>query len=115
MASRNSVEMVPIANGGVSGDVAIQAAVANCVIELIGFFFTADNICSVKLRSGTADTAGKYTGTFAMVNGVPAAFMVPYTRCIFSTVKGEALNINVSTAVAVNGFAIIRVTESPTS
>lgn len=85
-----------------SGDNSVVAAVASKALLLLAFYFTGAGAVNAKWRSGTTDISGlTYIGSAGQ--GVSCAY-VPGGWC--KTAVGEALNLNLSAAVAVGGAAV---------
>lgn len=86
-----------IINATASGDTEVVAAVADRKIRVIGLLFGAADGVSVKFKSGSNDLTG------AMPQAENGGVSCGVPGGIFETNAGEALNINLSSAVAVGG------------
>jgi hypothetical protein len=81
-----------------SGDNAVVAAVAGKKIRVLRWGLTSNGTVSAKWRSNTTDLTGpRYLVQYASAGGAYCPVGV------FETAAGEALNLNLSAAVAVGG------------
>lgn len=82
-----------------SGDNSIVTAVSGHHIQVVSYVLVAASAVSVKWRSGTTDLCGAMS---LAANGGVVATTEPVTP-FFQTASGEALNLNLGSAVQVSG------------
>lgn len=87
-----------------SGNTQVVAAVAGQRIYVAGFYASVNGAVNVKFQSATTDITGLFYGQTAG-NGLVAPH-VPPPAYWCRTASGEALNINLSAAVAVGGVLL---------
>ena len=85
-----------------SGATVIVAAVTGYKIKVCHVNVTASNAVNVKWQSASTDLTG--LAYLTQYSGYETAFCPPAFGCLFETAVGEALNINLSGAIAVGGF-----------
>lgn len=93
-----------------SGNNEIVAAVSGKSIAVLGYVLVANGAVNVKWRSASTDKTGLL---YLAANGGAAVPVVPLSKlgagaCWFATAAGEALNLNLSGAVAVGGHVLYR-------
>jgi len=84
-----------------SGANEIVAATALRKIKVLSYTLVASGAVSVKFQSGSIDITGAMA--FAANGGTASPIGNPYSGWLMETAVGEALNLNLSGAVGVNG------------
>lgn len=93
-----------------SGSNQIVAAVSGKSIAVLGYVLVANGAVNAKWQSASTDKTGLL---YLAANGGAVAPVIPLSKlgagtCWFSTAAGEALNLNLSGAVAVGGHVLYR-------
>ena len=91
-----------------AGDNEIVAAVPGRRIRLVGYVLSFGGTVNVKWRSATTDKSGLLYGLLGgvIVSGTPAATFGGQPQGHLETAAGEALNLNLSGAVACGGHLV---------
>ena len=89
------------------GDNQIVAGVTGKRIRVLGFVLSFSGSTNAKWRDGTTDLTGLEYGAAGAVNVAPVTPSVLASGIgWFSTSQGNALQLNLSAAVAVGGFVL---------
>lgn len=105
-------ERMVLVNKAASGDNELVAAVAGAFIRVVQVALVPAGAVTVKFRSASTDL----TGPMAWATNVPFIDRsAQQNRGLFGTAKGEALNMNLGSAVQVGGYIVIQIIpETPT-
>ena len=95
-------------NVSASGQTALVAAVPGKKIVVTRYLIVAQGAVSPKFQSASTDLTGPLR-LAADGNAILDDVGVPTFRALFATNSGEALNINLSAAVAVGGYLNYRI------
>lgn len=99
---KDNVHYVEIDNAAASGVLTVKAAVAGHRIRLINGFIPTDGSCTLEWRSNTTPLSGAIPADTKgpVYNEAPLAGWL-------QTEVGEALNLNISAAVNVDGHCVL--------
>lgn len=87
----------------------LVAAVAGTVVRVVSYGLSAAGAVNYNFSSGNGVANTNLCGPMPMIAGVPHFPPTPANlpdagRSLFETIKGQALNLNLSAAVAVGGY-----------
>lgn len=89
-----------------SGSNALLAAQPGKSLRVLGFALTSASAVTAKFQSAATDLTGPMSLPVVVTPGNKDPFP------LFQTVYGEALNLNLGSAVAVNGYLLYDVVQS---
>ena|SRR6185436_7646277 len=100
-------------------NVALVAAVAGTTVRVVAYALSAQGAVNVKFSSGNGVVNTDLCGPMAMVAGTPLVSPTPLSwsgegRPQFQTVKGQALNLNLSVTNSVGGYVIVEESSNST-
>ncbi len=90
----------------------LVAAVAGTVVRVVSYGLSAGGATNFQFTSGNGVTNTALCGPMNMATGTPHYPSTPSNlpdagRCLFQTIKGQALNLNQSTNAAIGGYVMV--------